>query len=92
VLFRSLSALQADYAGGPVPVVRVTLRSKLIVMPRRIIVASHLANAEVKAEADTMPAIQAAFQQATVDVLQQTTRWTLDRLADQEKKTGRTRR
>lgn len=92
LLKTDLSALQADYTAGPVPVVRVALRSKLIVMPRRIIVASHLATAEVKADTDTMPAIQAAFRQATGDVLQQTTRWTLDQLAEQERKEGRTRR
>ncbi len=92
LLKTDLSALQADYTDSPSPVVRVGLRLKLIVMPRRIIVASHAVSADVKATADTMPAIHAAFQQAAESVLQQATSWTLNQLAEQERKEGRTGR
>lgn len=77
LLKTDLASFEADYTGGKPPLVRVSLRAKLIVMPRRIIVANQGFAAEVKVEGEEMGQISAAFQQASDQVLRQLVVWTL---------------
>lgn len=80
LLKTDLAGFEADYTGGKPPLVRVALRAKLIVMPRRIIVANQGFAAEVKAEGEEMGQISVAFQQASDQVLRQLVVWTLDEI------------
>ncbi len=77
LLKTDLANFEADYTSGKPPLVRVSLRAKLIVMPRRIIVANQGFEAEVKADGEEMRQISTAFQQASDQVLQQVVAWTL---------------
>lgn len=77
LLKTDLASFEADYTNGKPPLVRVSLRTKLIVMPRRIIVANQGFAAEVKAEGEEMAQISEAFQQASDQVLRQLVVWTL---------------
>lgn len=84
LLKTDLADFQADYTSGKPPVVKVTLRGKLIVMPRRIIVASEAFTAEVKAEGEGMAQISAAFQKASDQVLYALVNWTLTKTAQRD--------
>lgn len=80
VLKSELREFQAEYYSveeGQPPQVRVNISGKLVQMPRRVIVASSSFEEIVQAEADTVEAVVAAFDQALGGVLRDLVGWTL---------------
>jgi cholesterol transport system auxiliary component len=77
VLKTELRELQAVYEDGGPPQAWVGVNAKLVQMPRRIIVASQSFDQRIAAEADTLPQIIAAFDEALGKVLRRLVEWTL---------------
>lgn len=77
VLKSELREFQAEYFHGAVPQVRASLSLKLVQMPRREIVASTNSTALVVADADRIPEVIAAFDEALGQVLKEAVSWTL---------------
>jgi cholesterol transport system auxiliary component len=77
VLKTDLRELEAIYENGGLPVSWVDLNAKLVQMPRRSIVASRSFLGRVEAEADRVPEVVAAFDEALGKVLRQLVEWTL---------------
>jgi cholesterol transport system auxiliary component len=80
VLKSELREFQAEYYAieeGAPPRVRVNVSAKLVQMPRRVIVASSSFEEIVQAEADTVKAVVAAFDEALGGVLRDLVGWTL---------------
>ncbi len=76
-----LAAFQMVYARDKsAPFATVTLTAKLIIMPRRIIVAGQSFTATVAAESDTVSASTKALQQASDEVVKKFVSWTLAEL------------
>ncbi len=62
---------------GPNPSIHVTMIARLVKMPRRAIIGANKFEAVIEAQADTMEAIIAAFDQALGKVLKRLVEWTL---------------
>jgi len=77
ILKSELRELQAIYPNGGLPETLVALNAKLVQMPRRTIVASRSFESRVPAQADALPAIVSAFDEALGKVLRQLVEWTL---------------
>jgi cholesterol transport system auxiliary component len=77
ILKSDLREFQAEYMGGANPRVHVTMIARLVKMPRRAIIGSKKFEAVVEAEADTMEAIIATFDDALGKVLKRLVEWTL---------------
>jgi cholesterol transport system auxiliary component len=77
ILKSELRELQAMYPNGGPPEPMVALNAKLVQMPRRTIVASNSFQSRVPAQADSLPEIVAAFDDALGKVLRQLVEWTL---------------
>ncbi len=77
ILKSELRELQAMYPNGGPPEPLVGLNAKLVQMPRRTIVASNSFESRIPAEADSLPEIVAAFDEALGKVLRQLVEWTL---------------
>lgn len=77
ILKSELRELQAVYFNGGLPEAWVSINAKLVQMPRRAIVASQSFDARVTAEADSLPAIIKAFDDAAGKVLRRLVAWTL---------------
>ncbi len=86
-----LNEFQADYRAGKPPVARISVRAKLIVMPRRIIVATEAFSKDIQAEGEGMAQISAAFQKASDAVLTDLSGWTYHELEGREPHTWATR-
>lgn len=73
-----LREFQAELTeGDPLPLVRVSLASKLIAQPRQEIVAARVAEHRVKAKSSDVLAVVRAFDEALGRVLRETVQWTL---------------
>jgi cholesterol transport system auxiliary component len=77
ILKSELRELQAVYYNGGLPEAWVSINAKLVQMPRRAIVASQSFDSRVRAEADGLPEIIAAFDDASGKVLRRLVEWTL---------------
>lgn len=77
VLKSELREFQAEYFQGAMPQVRVAINVKLVKMPRRAIVGSTNLEHLSLAEADNMPDIIAAFDEALGKVLRRLVEWTI---------------
>ena len=77
VLSTELREFQAEYFGDPSPRVHVNITARLVQLPRRAIIGSKAFESSVPAEADTMEAIVAAFDESLGKVLRQLVEWTL---------------
>ena len=77
VLKSELREFQAEYFEGSNPQVRVAINVKLVQMPRRLIVGSTNFEHVGAAEADNMPDIIAAFDDALGKVLRRLVEWTI---------------
>lgn len=77
ILKTELRELQAVYYNGGLPEAWVAINAKLVQMPRRAIVASESFDARITAEADALPAIITAFDEAAGKVLRRLVEWTL---------------
>ncbi len=77
ILTSDLREFQAEYRDGVNPRVQVTIIARLVKMPRRSIIGSKKFEAIIDAEADTMPAIIEAFDEALGKVLKRLVEWTL---------------
>jgi cholesterol transport system auxiliary component len=77
ILKTDLREFQAEYMGGANPRVHVTMIARLVKMPRRSIIGSEKFEAVIEAQADTMAAIIATFDQALGKVLKRLVEWTL---------------
>ncbi|MEO3428056.1 ABC-type transport auxiliary lipoprotein family protein [Pelagibius sp. CAU 1746] len=77
ILKSELRELEAVYDNGGPPEAWVGLNAKLVQMPRRTIVASQSFESRIAAEADNLPVIIDAFDQALGKVLRQLVEWTL---------------
>ena len=77
VLKLELREFQSEYSGDGPPEAHVRINAKLVKMPQRAIVGSERFTSNVKARADTMDAIVAAFDEALGDVLKDLVGWTL---------------
>lgn len=77
ILKSELRELQAIYYNGGPPEAWVGLTAKLVQMPRRTIVASRSFEARMIAEADSLPVIITALDEALGKVLRQLVEWTL---------------
>jgi cholesterol transport system auxiliary component len=77
ILKSELRELQAVYYNGGLPEAWVSINAKLVQMPRRAIVASQSFDSRVRAEADGLQEIIAAFDDASGKVLRRLVEWTL---------------
>ena len=77
VLKSELREFQAEYFEGGSPQVRVAINVKLVQMPKRTIVGSTNLEHLSQAEADLMPDIIAAFDEALGKVLRRLVEWTI---------------
>ena len=77
VLKSELREFQAEYFEGGSPQVRVAINVKLVQMPKRTIVGSTNLEHLSRAEADLMPDIIAAFDEALGKVLRRLVGWTI---------------
>lgn len=79
ILKSELRELQAVYFNGTngLPEAWVSINAKLVQMPRRAIVASQSFDSRVTAEADSLPEIIRAFDEAAGKVLRRLVEWTL---------------
>ncbi|MFQ5774967.1 MAG: ABC-type transport auxiliary lipoprotein family protein [Kiloniellaceae bacterium] len=77
VLKSELREFQAEYFGGKLPRVRVGISVRLVQMPRRAIIGSKSFEHVVTAEADTIDAIIAAFDESLGKVLRRLVEWTV---------------
>jgi cholesterol transport system auxiliary component len=71
VLSLEMRHFEAEYSGSGPPTIRVSLVCTLGKRGNRDVVASFTAESEVKAEADRMQAVVAAFERASGDALSQ---------------------
>ena len=76
VLKSEIREFQSDYLDG-VPHAHVGLNAKLVKMPERVIVGSQKFDSVIKAEADRLDDIIAAFDAALGKVLKRLVEWTL---------------
>jgi len=90
VLKTELRELQAVYFNGGLPEAWVSINAKLVQMPRRAIVASQSFDSRVTAQADSLPEIIAAFDEAAGKVLRRLVAWTLTEGDQAERATRRT--
>jgi cholesterol transport system auxiliary component len=78
VLKIELREFQAEYASPEAPpIVHIRVISKLVRMPMREIVASHMTEQKAQAAANTLDAVVAAFDEALGPVLKEIVTWTL---------------
>ncbi len=77
VLKLELREFQSEYLGDGPPEAHAQINAKLVKMPQRAIVGSERFTSKVKASADEMDAIVAAFDDALGDVLKDLVGWTL---------------
>ncbi len=77
ILKSELREFQAEYYRTETPSVRVAINTKLVQMPRRIIIGSRSFDSVAGAAGDTMTEIIAAFDQALGKVLKHLVEWTL---------------
>ncbi len=77
VLKSELREFQAEYFDGANPQVRVAINVKLVKMPKRAIVGSTNLEHLSQAEANLMPDIIAAFDEALGKVLRRLVAWTI---------------
>jgi cholesterol transport system auxiliary component len=78
MLATELRHFEALYDNGDgAPLVKVNIMAKLLSLPRRDMVAVHDAAQQVRASANSIPAIVAAFNQATGAALSEIVAWTL---------------
>lgn len=77
ILKTDLREMQTVYYEGGPPKAWVGINAKLVVMPRRAIVASRSFSARVEAGADRLPEIIEAFDESLGKVLRQLVEWTL---------------
>ena len=77
ILKTDLREMQTVYYEGGLPKAWVGINAKMVVMPRRAIVANRSFEARVEAGADRLPEIIDAFDEALGKVLRQLVEWTL---------------
>ena len=78
VLKIELREFQAEYASPEAPpIVHIRVISKLVRMPMREIVASHMTEQKAQAAANTLDAVVEAFDEALGPVLKEIVTWTL---------------
>ncbi len=77
ILKSELREFQAEYYRTETPSVRVAINTKLVQMPRRIIIGSRSFDSVAGTAGDTMTEIIAAFDQALGKVLKHLVEWTL---------------
>jgi cholesterol transport system auxiliary component len=77
VLSTELREFQAEYFDEPSPRAHVGITARLVQLPRRAIIGSEGFESIVPAEADTVDAIVAAFDEALGKVLRRLVLWTL---------------
>ncbi len=77
VLKTDLREFQAEYDAGGAPVAHVRLNAKLVVMPKRAIIASETFESSVRAEGSNVSQVIAAFDLALGRTLKQIVEWGL---------------
>ena len=77
VLKTDLREFQAEYDAGGAPVAHVRLNAKLVVMPKRAIIASETFESSVQAAGSDVAQVVAAFDSALGKTLKQIVEWGL---------------
>ena len=77
VLKTDLREFQAEYDAGGAPVAHVRLNAKLVVMPKRAIIASETFESSVRAEGTGIAQVVVAFDTALGKTLKQIVEWGL---------------
>lgn len=77
VLKLELREFQSEYDGGEIPNAHVRLNAKLVQMPQRTIIGSQSFTSKVRARADRIEDIVAAFDEALGKALKDLVLWTL---------------
>ncbi len=77
VLKTDLREFQAEYDAGGAPVAHVRLNAKLVVMPKRTIIASETFESSVQAEGSNVSQVIVAFDTALGRTLKQIVEWGL---------------
>ena len=77
MLQTNITAFQAQQADAGPPVARVVISARLMTMPKREVAGTTEIGRSVPAQADDLPAIAAAFDDALGKVLKRLVEWTL---------------
>ena len=77
VLKTDLREFQAEYDAGGAPVAHVRLNAKMVVMPKRAIIASETFESSVRAEGSNISQVIVAFDTALGKTLKQIVEWGL---------------
>jgi cholesterol transport system auxiliary component len=77
VLSTELREFQAEYFDEPSPRAHVGIIARLVQLPRRAIIGTESFDSSIPAQADTVDAIVAAFDEALGKVLRRLVLWTL---------------
>jgi cholesterol transport system auxiliary component len=80
-LLTHIREFQAEYEGSGPPQVRVRLQARLIQMPRRTSLSATSAEAVIRAENTSLPAIVRAFDEAFGKATKRLVEWTVEELA-----------
>jgi len=78
ILESEIRHFEAQYdSGNPAPNVVVDIEAKLLTLPGRVVVATRDSSHQVRATQNSVPAVVAAFNQATGEALEEIAGWAL---------------